>query len=198
MRFIGDIHAKWQGYVMAAKGCDETYQVGDFGLGYPDTMQLPIAVQQLRKEGGAHYWIRGNHDNPRTAEKDKWCLGDVGYHALHGMMWVAGASTPSWAMQDFIGEQLSYSQLEEAIETFKVVKPRIMISHDCPEDIKKSLMIPDRHSETSATNLALQTMFEAWQPDLWVFGHYHRRVDERVWGTRFVCLEEFGVLDYEA
>ena len=42
------------------------------------------------------------------------------------------------------------------------------------------------------TNAALQRMFEAHQPDRWVFGHYHTRWDAKLNGTRFTCLDMLG------
>ena len=41
------------------------------------------------------------------------------------------------------------------------------------------------------TQEALQRCFEAHQPEIWIFGHYHRRVDFILkQSTRFVCVAD--------
>jgi hypothetical protein len=40
------------------------------------------------------------------------------------------------------------------------------------------------------TSQALQRMFEEWQPEYWLFGHYHRDMDFRIGRTQFSCLNE--------
>jgi hypothetical protein len=33
-------------------------------------------------------------------------------------------------------------------------------------------------------------MFDQWQPELWVFGHYHFSRNFKIGKTRFLCLNE--------
>jgi len=40
-------------------------------------------------------------------------------------------------------------------------------------------------------------MFEIYQPELWVFGHFHKEFDRRIDGTRFVGLNEFQMIEIE-
>jgi hypothetical protein len=73
-----------------------------------------------------------------------------------------------------------------------------MVTHTCPQEIK-TLVLNDKYlnpkMDKTITEVALQVMWETYQPKLWVFGHFHTRFDKLVNGTRFVCLDEFQTMD---
>ena len=52
-------------------------------------------------------------------------------------------------------------------------------------------------NDPSRTRQAFQAMFEAHQPDLWVFGHWHHSFDGVLDGTRFVCLNELEARTFD-
>lgn len=73
-RFIGDVHAKFNKYVDLLKGCQQSIQVGDFGIGFGESPRV----------GPDHRSIRGNHAKfNRYADLLKGCqqliqVGDFG------------------------------------------------------------------------------------------------------------------------
>ena len=191
MRFVGDIHGSFQEYKNLITGIDSSIQVGDFGLGFQefpnDLLNLP----------GKHRFIRGNHDNPNMCKEHPWYLGDYGYY-VDGIFYLSGAFSRDYndriiGIDLWENEELSMYDLYDALNLYEKSKPKIMITHDCPTCVKIDIL--RMSSINSKTNQALQTMLEIYSPDLWIFGHYHRRINEVVRGTRFICLEKFGVFD---
>ena len=76
---------------------------------------------------------------------------------------------------------------------YEQVRPRVVLSHDGPQDfINAAFGIHDRFR----TRQALQAAYELWQPRFWLFGHHHlRREFQSPEGTLFVCLPELGWVD---
>ena len=88
-------------------------------------------------------------------------------------------------------EELSPQELQELITQFADVKPRIVVSHECPT-VAKAIAITngDKLGITSRTEAALQAMWDKWQCDIHVFAHHHSRTDQVIGKTRFVGLNE--------
>ena len=204
IRFIGDIHAMWTGYENLIKNCDKTIQIGDFGLGFPG-YDFP---EHLLKIPGNHRFIRGNHDNPEVCQNHPWYLGDYGYIKENDMFYLGGAWTPDFYKRTegidwWREEELEYKELQDAVDLYVRVKPTLVVTHECPRTIKKHLGLnryPDNDGnpfKRTRTDNALQVMFEMHQPNIWVFGHYHRRIREREKGTLFCALEKFGIFDLD-
>jgi Icc-related predicted phosphoesterase len=84
-------------------------------------------------------------------------------------------------------EEISYKKMEEIIKFYEGMKPKIMTTHECPQSIRDYLF---GIKERSITSMALETMFQIHQPDLWIFGHHHISKNEIINGTKFICLEE--------
>lgn len=100
----------------------------------------------------------------------------------------------------FEAEQLSQRELHGALDLYKQIKPEFVITHEAPSQIGKKLVPANSDwgpKVDSNTDLALQAMFEAHQPKLWVFGHYHHDYEEEVDRTTFICLAELSVLDFD-
>ena len=103
------------------------------------------------------------------------------------------------------GEELSIKELNDMVTVYLTEKPRVMITHDCPREVSEVLMSRGTNdgcakTEGSRTSQALQSMWSAHSPDLWVFGHWHLSFDHilhggREKGTRFVCLAELEYRD---
>lgn len=195
MIYIGDVHGKFKELqkIIEQYPDQPIIQVGDMGIGfgrYPHDF------------GPNFYFIRGNHDDPKKCRYHLNYLGDYGVsHSLNQpkTFCVSGANsidknyrTPgkTWWAQ----EELSYQQGQICIGWYNEIRPNIVVSHDAPQVIRK-LMV-SHHVEESRTSQLLTALFEIHQPKLWVFGHHHKRFDHQVEGTRFVCLEELGVLHY--
>lgn len=95
-------------------------------------------------------------------------------------------------------EELSYSELQLLVDKYIAVRPRTMITHDCPEDVAVAMCYHLRKSKIgdgSRSRQAFQAMLSVHSPDLWVFGHWHHSLDVTSNGTRFVCLAELEFKD---
>jgi predicted phosphodiesterase len=82
---------------------------------------------------------------------------------------------------------LSMQQLSEAVALFELEKPEIVITHDCPMQIREKWF---EHRNFNRTVQAMTAMFHNHQPESWCFGHHHRFVEEKIDGTNFMCLAE--------
>ena len=185
-RFIGDVHGKLDAYACLRQGCAASVQVGDLGVGFVDVPDL----------GPGHRFIRGNHDSPALCRTHSSWIPDATLEG--GNFYLGGASSiDRWRRHPgndvWDDEELSWGELSQAIDAYLAAQPVVVITHDGPEEVTTALLGGSLHR--SRTAQALQAMLDGHRPSLWVFGHWHRRVDAVVGDTRFVCLEELGVLD---
>lgn len=189
-RFIGDIHGNLNAYRIARAGASSTVQVGDFGMGF----FTPEQYEEVFALAPEHKFIRGNHDDLQMCQrhpnwiKDGIIDGDV--------MFVGGAQSPDHrnrlpGMAFWPDEEVSESRFREIEQHYLGARPSVMVTHDAPFDCAVDFFGGvGKHGrfEPNRTSYYLQAMFEAHQPDLWIFGHYHRSHDEVREGTRFRCL----------
>jgi hypothetical protein len=151
-------------------------------------------------QAGDHRYFTGNHDSPLMAAMDPHCIPHSTIH--RGVFCVGGAFSIDrfrriegvdwWA-----DEELATSQFYEVMDRYEQERPAVVATHDCPSSVADRVMrfgahVHERHSRTRQ---ALDSMLHLHRPELWVFGHWHRRVDVVLDGTHFVCLEELGILD---
>src|SRR5262249_47941884 len=97
-------------------------------------------------------------------------------------------------------EEPSYADLCTMTDVYAVAKPRVMITHDCPEAIVSAvctIMQKEKMHFPSRVRQALQVMWEMHKPELWLFGHYHTSMDMTRGGTRFICLDELEYIDID-
>lgn len=152
-----------------------------------------------------HKFIRGNHDDPQLCREHPNYLGDYGYLPDDNLFFLSGALTASWRVLQnskywFADEQLSDTQLGEALELYARTKPSLVVSHDGPseaacevlKDLHGNYYDAKRGGIESRTCAALQEMFEIHQPEVWFFGHYHVKREFALRGTNFLCLTEMG------
>jgi len=209
---IGDLHSKWASYIdiLRDSGIERSIQVGDFGWGmsldpdpassaFPKQFQQHLLTEDLDCIGGNHKYFRGNHDNPVLCAQHKHCLPDVYVDDSIGLMSVAGAfsidrGNRTLGYDWWPEEELSYDQLFAAIDMYEKVKPRVMLSHDCPESVVGHMFSRYNPDFGSRTRSALDNMFSIHQPDLWVFGHWHNSHVYHQQGTKFVCLNELETM----
>lgn len=202
---IGDVHGKYKQYKRIIANCRSSIQVGDIGIGfrrYPhgEWQANPPYVEMVE---GDHRFIRGNHDNPGVCQAHTQWIADGSIE--QGVMFCGGGVSidKEIRIEDFSwwpDEELSVEELEHLIEVYIETKPRVMITHECPEEIAVTLAaitgipkldFPSRH------RVAFQRMMSAHSPDLWVFGHWHRSLDIMANGTRFVCLAELEAKEFD-
>ncbi len=188
LTIIGDVHGKVEEYKQITDKCDFSICVGDFGF----KKEWDWATQNLTNL--KHWIIQGNHDDT-SYRNNIPSMGRFSYYE-NKIFTVAGADSidkhlRSEGLDWFANEELNYSDQLEAFDAYCQYKPRIVVSHDCPQTVMQSLF---GYSEKSQTRQMLQAMFNEHKPDLWVFGHHHKSVDVAIDVTRFVCLAELETL----
>lgn len=197
IRFIGDVHAKFDEYVKILPDDDRvlSYQVGDFGIGFatpPDTQV---------KRTHCDWFIRGNHDNPALCSEHEGYIPDGLYNPFYDVMFVGGAESVDRHMRTegldwWADEQLSIERLGDFTERYIAEEPSIMVTHDAPDPIC-AYVLGFHPYHLSRTQQALGAMWSFHKPKLWVFGHYHKHFDQVYEGTRFLCLPELAYADID-
>lgn len=210
IRFIGDIHGKWDGYKGIIKDVPISRQVGDFGVGFKyrdrdgeiKNSSNPPYDHIIK---GDHKFIRGNHDCMHVCNQQSYWIKDGTIEIVDGwkIMYIGGALSidKAWRTEGldwWSDEELSIYAMNNIIDNYLIEKPDILVTHDCPEEIavmmetwagRKKLDIPSR------TRQAFQSMFELFQPQLHIYGHWHFNIDKIYKGTRFMCLGELSYTD---
>lgn len=201
-RMIGDVHGKFGPYKKVIKPVERSIQVGDMGVGFFNSRGEATAnPPHQNMSAGNHRFIRGNHDNPGVCTRQKFWIRDG--HTEDGWMFVGGGLSIDRAMRTegfdwWRDEELNYGQFQTVMDTYVNYKPRVMVTHDCPESV--ALEMFDGHykfQDPSITRQALDGMFDEHQPDFWFFGHWHSRRNWTIRGTRFVCLAELDWCDFD-
>lgn len=200
IRFIGDVHGKVEQYLyITALACGldgkPTIQVGDFGVGF-----VPFPKNNMGWLS-QNYFIRGNHDDPIKSAAMPGYIADGFFDTKDKIMFIGGAHSIDWRKRT-IGrdwwpdEECSYEQLQGFIEKYSELKPKTMVTHDCPQSLVHYLN-PYAVNDVNRTRQALQAMLDVHRPELWVMGHWHTSFDQVIDGTRFVCLNELEWKDIE-
>jgi hypothetical protein len=209
MRLIGDVHGKYDRYRrILADGPTGSIQVGDMGIGFRHT-QGPRAGEFYTNPphyamlAGSHRFIRGNHDNPESCRRHSQWISDGTIE--NGIMFIGGALSVDRAMRVpdhtwWADEELSIKELDDLITVYLAERPRVMITHECPEEVAAELERLAHRGKldpqyASRTRQAFQAMWSAHSPEVWVFGHWHYSFDQVLRGTRFVCLAELEYRD---
>jgi hypothetical protein len=229
LRLIGDIHGEYTQY---AKLLDHpnTVQIGDFGMGFHPATAASVdtyldAVEKAMDDRNAelarvhsegvfepppsvptsHRFIRGNHDDPGECRKSKHWISDGHYEG--GIMFIGGAASIDKAYRTegvswWPDEEISDVGLNILVEEYDKKRPRVMVTHECPESIARHVMIPlvkGAANFLSRTREAFERMLAIHAPELWVFGHWHTDItfrDEHL-GTVFQCLGILSHVDIE-
>ena len=188
---IGDLHGKYEKYHRILSRQEEnpyTLQVGDFGFRY-DTLKN---VDSTR-----HLILPGNHDNYAACYNYPHFLGDYGYTSLNRIefFYYRGAYSidrqyRTIGIDWWENEQVNIDQFMKARELYRSIKPEVMITHDCPQDIALQMLEPGQRAYENITSWALQELYNIHQPKLWFYGHWHRSVKIQHGNTQFVCLNE--------
>lgn len=193
-KFIGDVHGKLEEYRKIILTCEASICVGDFGF---KKEWLWHYDNVWNRDIGSHYINPGNHDWYDYTIKPAASTGNWNYLPWWKIFTVRGADSIDKHLRRegvdwFPNEELSYMEGIEVLDHYLTIKPRIVVSHDCPQKVMERFF---GYNEKSTTRQLLQVMFEQHQPELWVFGHHHQHKDEVINGTRFVCLDELETLE---
>jgi predicted phosphodiesterase len=213
VRLIGDAHGKTDQYLKIASEAEYSIQLGDMGFDYSKLKAL---------DPNKHLFIPGNHENYDAAfdcEYNIGCYGGVPNKILNDWFFVRGAISIDMLarVHEYMNggpktwwyeEELLEEELKDAVKLYAKSKPRVMLTHDCPILAKKWMRNKSRMLDLTRfgfkkrdidcrTQVYLQKMFDAHEPELWVFGHYHRSVDFKIGNTRFICLNELEYIDVD-
>lgn len=199
MLLIGDIHGLWENYarILEVYRPQHSVQVGDFGIGFH--REDPVRLEQVRYAmdnfGTNNRYIRGNHDNPAACLADPRWIPDASFDEVHGIFYLGGAFSIDQAFRTpglswWEDEELSMDALYAAMDVYEAARPRIVITHECPESIVPHMFNWYKTEWPSRTRQALDAMLAMHQPELWVHGHWHGSRDQVHGTTRFICLDE--------
>lgn len=204
--FIGDVHGKYRQYSRIMDKYKNTIQVGDMGVGFrrptadPDEVSWQPNPSHKKMAEGGHRFIRGNHDNPNVCRNHSQWIKDG--HIEADVMFIGGALSidRAWRIEGYsywLDEELSFMQLDALMTAYLEKKPKVMVTHECPEIIAARMMKKYKLELPSVTRQAFQRYWEMHQPEIWIYGHWHMSFDEVINGTRFVCLNELETKDIE-
>lgn len=208
LTIVGDIHGGFTSYLDIIKDSQYSIQVGDYGYCYD-------AVAHLDKNH--HVYFPGNHDNYNQHGHNT--LGDFGSRSIGGLdfFFIRGAFSIDkqirlryeqqrlWPKTWFEQEELNPKEMEECVKQYLAAKPEVVLTHDCPKTISDIIGNPavlrnfgyDPDKFNPVTQQLLSALFHQHKPKVWIFGHYHKRHNFVLDGTRFICLEEFGTIHWD-
>jgi calcineurin-like phosphoesterase family protein len=208
IRFIGDVHCKWGPYKKLIKGCERSLQVGDFGVGFINSVTLkPYSnppYDHMAK--GEHFFIRGNHDNPSACKRHPFWVKDGGSVFGHDDIFCVGGAfsidkdrrTENYDW--WHDEELSYKQLCNILDAYELVKPKIMVTHECPDSVISRVCQAKgihKYDIPSVTRRCFDNMLEIHKPDLWIHGHWHLSAWTIHKGVQFIALNELEYVDLD-
>lgn len=195
---IGDVHGKYEQYHQILRKTElhpYTVQLGDFGFKYETLKNV---------DSTKHLIIPGNHDNYHMCYRYPHFLGDYGYTSLNKVefFYYRGAYSIDRQYRT-IGidwweeEQVPIDQFMKARELYRETKPKIVITHDCPQNIASRMLLPHQKTYENMTGWALQELFNIHEPDYWFFGHWHRSRTIKHGKTLFLCINELEVATFD-
>lgn len=209
VRIVGDVHGKIPEYVNKVKDVTHSVQIGDMGFDYRGLSALDSAN---------HKFFPGNHENYDICNNLSHCLGDFGTTTLGDLefTFIRGEFSIDKAFRVrhedmsmgkiwWKEEELNFEQRNSAYNMYTKAKPKIMLSHGCPNEIALKIGKPAvlehfgfcPRTFTTDTQTLLQKCFDTHKPDVHIFGHFHMNLDFEYKGTRFICLDELSYIDFK-
>lgn len=183
--------AKFEDQLKKVPKGNKVFQLGDFGFRHEHEW-----LKANHPNFG--YVVFGNHDYIPMVE-EPYSIGHFRYFPEIGVFAVRGAnSIDRWVRRQgfdwFPDEELSYTEMQAAIDLYEQVKPRIVLSHDCPQSIARDEF---KIRDGSLTRHGLERMFEIHQPEFWAFGHHHRELQVYEQNTMFICGPEAELFNFD-
>lgn len=192
LTLIGDVHGKYKRYHEIIRKKDKypyTVQLGDFGFDYSTLKNI---------DPKNHVFIGGNHDNYDIINDIPHYLGDYGYMVnFNGINFFYYRGAYSIDRQHrtigidwWSNEENNIDTFLKARKLYRDIKPDIVLTHDCPEEVVPLVLDRNHHIYQNITGWALQELFNIHQPKIWRFGHHHKSWRMNINGTDFRCLNE--------
>lgn len=194
----GDIHGKYRRMHEIIREKDKhefIVALGDVGFCYKTLDNVDPNKFKI---------VGGNHDNYDKIIHIPHYLGDYGYTKLNDVefFYYRGAfsidrSYRTIGIDWWEDEQVSVDQFLKARDFYREIKPRIVITHDCPQNIASQMLNPGDRVYENVTGWALQELLNIHEPELWFFGHWHTSKTIQYGKTTFRCLAELEVYDVQ-
>jgi hypothetical protein len=189
MIIISDCHAKFRylNQILNNFKNEEFIQIGDMGI-LPNTDYPKKFPDNLK-------FFRGNHDSPNLCHNHPNYLGDYGYLQKYDIYYISGAwsinrKSRIEGLEWWPDEELSTEDFDNIYNEIAVIRPRVILSHDCPTSIM-ALFFKYNHIKKTKTGNSLERIFlTGHQPKYWLFGHHHRSVQDKIRNTHFIGLGE--------
>lgn len=201
VRIIGDVHGDIEGYTEHLLEVDYSIQVGDMSISRLQYQKLNENVPLPH-----HVFVPGNHDNYDNLPPH--ALGDFGLCQIANLefFWVRGADSPDKIVRQgelamkvhgktwWDNEQVSGELANTILEEYEKAAPSMVITHDCPSSLTTEM---GSTFPTTFTQKLLEDMYLLWQPDFWIFGHWHQDkvIDKKK--TQFICLNKLSYIDWD-
>lgn len=206
IRLVGDVHGKQDKYINLVKDCEFSVQLGDLGFNYDRIKVL---------DSNKHKYLPGNHDwygrdiNNNLIKPTEHRLNDFGIiprkpnSNIPDIFYVRGGISIDKAYRTegkdwFPDEQLTYSQMCNAITLYEKVKPEIVLSHETPSSMIPYVANPNfahLNLKPSATAQMLEEMIKIHQPKFWFHAHFHVNKYYKPHNTSFFCIDELCYVD---
>ncbi len=199
--FLGDRHGQIES--KCPEKVEKIIQVGDFGI-YPNH----ISKDDLIDHGVQQRFIRGNHeDHAFLADKKEpfmygpWEFMPDGWVDEDEILYMGGAWSidRAWrqSIKDYPGffdywdhrEEMSIEKMEEIFENIRGQSFRAVVTHEAPEFLFKFL-VATKVDERNRTAEFFDRVFANIYTKLWVFGHHHKNMHMRAYGTDFYCVNQ--------
>jgi hypothetical protein len=202
MFFVGDVHGEWKMLNRAIEkiGDDDIILLGDIDIGIFVQKGFHGSTKRMAyypKEFPSNVkFIRGNHDNPEVSNKHPNCLGEYGVFEMggHKIGYLAGGYSLDYMYRTegvdwWRNEELPMAELYKALDLFEAEKPDVMISHEAPCSLVKTLFSGQDLYPSRTNQLLDAVLLSVKSINHWFCGHYHFTHD------KFFCGVEFHILN---
>lgn len=196
----GDIHGDFGplNTIINTKKPDMIICAGDFGY-WPKFYRMK-QLSDIKTQGAPLLWVDGNHE-------DHWSLAqresdeiepNIIYkprgstHTLDDgrtILFMGGAESIDKDLRvigrDWFPEEVIRGCDMQDLPDEKI---DIIISHTCPLELVDTMIkyYPEKRGEPS--NQALSQLWEMYEPNLWIFGHWHYYKEGKMGGTKWYSL----------
>lgn len=191
MIIIGDVHGKVDKFseLIQREKPNKLIQLGDFGFKKEHNWFLENMDTENFKI------VFGNHDYI-PYKNEVHSLGDFSF--WNNIFTIRGAfSIDAYRRTEgldwFRDEELEYSEFFPIFDAWEKHKPKIIVTHDCPQFVAHTKY---GIYESSITRKAFDNLFEVHQPSMWLYGHHHKSDDFMLKGCNFICLDELEIYKF--